>query len=111
MQAELRAITTDDGIPLSDVIPTTAEFCIHVRALIGSVGSEDFSDYYFDVCSVAWLIKEVEKHSSLWSGRKLIVLRFDPQEVETQLRKRLRHATGENWRSELGDFVRSGEGW
>ena len=99
MKAELRSIETPQGEPLDTVRSRGGSFCIPVYALIGAEGERGEEIFQFEVCSAEWLAEELESNSAIWGGRRLIMARFDPEAVETHVRKRLRHAVGSDWNS------------
>lgn len=67
--------------------------------LVGAEGEEGEDIFQFDVCSPDWLARELEACPAIWGSRLLVLARFDPEAVETQVRKRLRHAVGVDWNS------------
>jgi len=106
MQAELRRLLTVDHDALDTVQPTTDSFCVSLRALIGPAGSEGEESFDFDVCSPQWLDTELERRSVV-SGRVLLIARrFDAQQIEEEVRKRIAQASGHDWPSIASKLAR-----
>lgn len=99
MKAELRSIEAPKGEPLDTIRPDSGSFCIPVYALIGPEGEKGEEIFQFEVCSPNWLALELESNPAIWGGRRLIMTQYNPESIETQVRKRLRHAVGDDWSS------------
>ncbi|MFL9840060.1 Imm8 family immunity protein [Sphingomonas sp. ST-64] len=97
MQAELRSLVTVYHEPLTTAYPSTEAFRISLRAMIGVAGEEGEESFDFDVCSPAWLDRELDDHPVV-GGRFLLIVRdFKPAQIEGYVQKRIAHATGPDW--------------
>lgn len=109
LQAELRALETQSGDQLTEVTPVSGSFCHTLRAEIGISGEVGADAFELDVCSPEWLESELETYPALSGGSRVFMRRFDPEEVETYVRKRLRHAVGDDWQAiaqQIGQWAR-----
>ena len=109
VQPELRSLTGQIDEDLSDVHPVSGSFCHTLRAEIGVRGQSGAEAFEFEVCSPEWLDTELDNYAIFHAGKRLITKRFNPEEVEEYVRKRLLHATGPDWQTvaaKLGEWSR-----
>ena len=108
--AELKALSGNIGELLEELQPVRGSFCHTLRAEIGVRGEEGADAFEFDVCSPEYLESETASYPIL-SGEDLIITRrFDPEQVEQFVRKRLRHTTGKDW-GEIAERISKWARW
>ena len=106
MRAELRQLLTIEHGDLAEAYPVDDAFCVSLRALIGAVGEPGEESFDFDVCSPAWLQRELELYPVLSGRFTLIVADYNPSAIETYVRKRVAQATGPDWPTVAGILAR-----
>ena len=100
--AELKTLFGNSGQLLEDLQPIGGSFCHTLRAEIGVHGENGADAFEFDVCSPEFLENETESYP-VFSGQNLIITwRFNAEQIEEFVRKRLRHATGKDWHEIAG---------
>jgi hypothetical protein len=105
MIAELRALLTVEHESLESIRPEGDAFCVSLRALVGPAGAPGEESFDFDVCSPAWLERELDSHAIL-RGRFLLIVRgFDPQRIEDYVRKRIAQVSGDDWLTVAGKIA------
>ncbi|QZD88616.1 immunity 8 family protein [Qipengyuania aurantiaca] len=100
--AELKTLFGNSGELLEELQPIGGCFCHTLRAEIGVRGENGADAFEFDVCSPEFLENETESYP-VFSGQNLIITRrFNAEQIEEFVRKRLRHATGKDWNEIAG---------
>ena len=64
--------------------------------VVGEIGTDDFSLY---VCTPKWLERAITLHGTYgrWGYHHLIVLRYDPQQIESMITESVGALEGDSW--------------
>ena len=107
MQATLHALQTLDGEDLAAFAPGGEAFFLTVRALIGPAGQAGQETFDFDVCSTAWLHRELQDDAAVCGRYRLIMDDFSAVAIERHVRHRIAQASGADWSEVAGRLA----GW
>ncbi len=97
MQATLHALHGIDGEDLAAFAPGEEAFFLTVRALIGPAGQAGQETFDFDVCSTAWLHREVQDGEAVCGRHRLIMDDFSAPAIERHVRHCITQASGADW--------------
>ena len=96
--AEVKGIYTIDMEELEKYKPEDCEcFRISIRAMVGPRGSEGQESFDVNVCTPAWLGKEVAQEGFVIGRHYLIVSNYDPSFIKRIIRKFVERWSGESW--------------
>jgi Immunity protein 8 len=78
LEAELRSLTSPGlGDLKSFDCPTSDDFALRLRAVIGAKGQAIEETFNFQVCTPKWIERAVEERGYLWGAGRLIVKQYD----------------------------------
>jgi hypothetical protein len=98
MRAELKLLSSVD-VELRTYAPPDESFCIQVTAEIGALGGRGAEIFLFEVCSPAWLERELQSDTVISGRRRLFMSSFSYDILEAYVLKRVRQAEGPDWQA------------
>ena len=98
MRAELKSLSSLDVV-LETYAPPDDAFCIGVVADVGPLGERGAEMFQFEVCSPAWLEKELQSDNVVLGRHRLFMSNFSYNALETYVLKRVQQAEGPDWPS------------
>lgn len=97
MKAVLRDLLTIEHDEIDAIQPSSPDFCIWLRALVGPQDLAGEESFDFAVCSPAWLDAQVA-NGQIVDGRFLLIAQtFDPSQIRNFVHTRLAAAVGDDW--------------
>lgn len=97
MRAAIRAITSHDVHDLQSWRPSSDDFALNVRLLVGPEDSPGEESFDITVCSVEWVRRRVAIEGQVDPRHHLIVDKFDWPRLHTYLRRRVEACEGDDW--------------
>jgi hypothetical protein len=105
MRAELKSLSSVD-VELRTYAPPDESFCIQVTAEIGALGGKGADMFQFEVCSPAWLERELQSNTVISGRHRLFMSSFSYNALEAYVVKRVQQAEGPDWQAVAEKFSR-----
>ncbi len=102
MQPTLRALYSLEVDNLAAHRPDDEAFFLTVRVDIGPADGPGAETFDFDVCSIAWLRRELQDDEAVSGRFRLIMTEFSLSVVEQFVRDRVAQASGADWTEVAG---------
>jgi len=107
VQPILRALYSLEVDDLAAYRPDDEAFFLTVRVDIGPADGPGAETFDFDVCSIAWLRRELQDDEAVSGRFRLIMEEFSLPVVEQFVRDRVAQASGADWSEVAGKLA----GW
>jgi hypothetical protein len=98
-----------DGDFLENFSPESLEnFCILMAACIGQIGSPGGDDFWFRICTPAWLQAQCLKQPVIWGRHMIIIDRYNAETIKAELEKIVKNCKADSWEAAAEKLGRMG---
>ena len=98
MNAEIKKIISPDVIELKNFYPDDkTSFAFLLEFTVGIEGNEEGDDFQIEVCTPKWMLENFSENDILFGRHKLIVLKYDIEDIIRYLTHYCKTCTGNTW--------------
>jgi len=109
MEPKLKRLHSPDVQNLKEFVPDDLEsFCILIQVMVGPANGDGEESFDIEVCTPGWLCKEVKKKKIVPGRHKLIVGRFDYEQIEQYIREFIARCKSDTWKETAERIARLG---
>ena len=98
MLSEIKSIISPDILDFNTFWPTDEQsFSFLITAIVGPRGELVEESFDVHVCTPKWLMDNYNEYDIILGRNKLIVFKFDMQQILTRIKKLFDNCSGEDW--------------